>query len=317
MRTLSIVMLVLFGLLLLRASAYTVDAAEYAYVTVLGRHVATHDGGDAEAGAGLHIGWPWPFQSVQRLDRRLQYFDLPGREILTHDPEGKTVGKRLYIEGYVCWRIADAKAVDLFVRRLGSADRARTILEPRINGELGAALTERRMEDLVNAESGQVEENVARLREDLMGKLQKPLLEDYGIELVDVRLRRFGYPSSVRMSIFARIRSEREKKAAESRSEGELQARNIETKAEEAARALLAKARFEEERLKGQADAEAMVIRNKAHQQDPEFYGFLKKMEKLQSILGDNKTVLLLSTNRPLFELLFAPPRPEMKSEKK
>ncbi|HWY87952.1 MAG TPA: hypothetical protein VNX28_14570, partial [Gemmataceae bacterium] len=69
-------------------------------------------------------------------------------------------------------------------------------------------------------------------------------------------------------------------------------------------------AAFEEAKLKGQADTEAMVIRNQAHQQDPEFYAFLKQMEKLQSILGDNKTVLLLSTNRPLFNLLFDPPHP-------
>ncbi len=53
-----------------------------------------------------------------------------------------------------------------------------------------------------------------------------------------------------------------------------------------------------------------MDIRNQAQRQDPDFYAFLKKMEKLQSILGDNKTVLLLSTNRPLFELLFQPPLP-------
>ncbi len=74
---------------------------------------------------------------------------------------------------------------------------------------------------------------------------------------------------------------------------------------------MLAEARADEVRIKGQADADAMRIRNEAHRQDPEFYAFLKKMEKLQAILGDNKTVLLLSTNRPLFESLFQPPRPE------
>ena len=85
---------------------------------------------------------------------------------------------------------------------------------------------------------------------------------------------------------------------------------HIESSAEEKYRTILAEAKLEEERLKGQADAEAMVIRNQAHSQDPEFYAFLKQMEKLQSILGENRTVLLMSTHRPLFDLLFQPPRP-------
>ena len=74
----------------------------------------------------------------------------------------------------------------------------------------------------------------------------------------------------------------------------------------------MAEAGLEESRLKGQADAEAMTIRNEAHSQDQEFYAFKKKMEKLSTILGDNRTILLLSTNkeRELFDLLFQPPRP-------
>src|SRR5690242_9563353 len=102
-RILTAVLFVAVALLAVRLSCYTVDAAEYAYVTVLGRHVATHDGADAgEGGAGLHFGWPWPVQSVQRLDRRLQQFDLPPLEQLTHDPQGKTIDKRLLLEAYVC-----------------------------------------------------------------------------------------------------------------------------------------------------------------------------------------------------------------------
>src|SRR5438552_2080998 len=104
------ILLVVLVLLVLRLSLFTVDAAEYVYVTVLGRHVATFDGSD-EAG-GLHLGWPWPALSVQRLDRRLQYFDLPQRENLTYDPKGKTIDKTLTVDAFVVWRIADREAVD-------------------------------------------------------------------------------------------------------------------------------------------------------------------------------------------------------------
>jgi modulator of FtsH protease HflC len=305
-------------LLIARLSVYTVDASEYAYVTLLGKPVATFDGSQGE-GAGLHFGWPWPMQTVQRLDRRLQHFDLPATEILTHDAEGKTIDKTLSIEAYVCWRIADVDAVDLFIKSLGTPERAQSILGPRVNSLLGAAITQMAMDDLVSTDAGKqadttkVDDKMRYLRGELLGALQGPVRKDYGIELVDIRLRRFSHPGDVRESIFRRIRSERMKKVTEYQSEGERQAKNIESAAEEKVRALLAKARFEEERLKGQADTEAMVIRNQAHQQDPEFYAFLQKMAKLQSILGENKTVLLLSTHRPLFDLLFQPPIPGAK----
>src|ERR1700688_2374026 len=112
MRLFLMICLALGAFLVLRLAVFTVDASEYAYVTLLGKPVGTFDG--AAKGAGLHVGWPWPIQTVQRLDRRLQHFDLPATEILTHAPEGKTIDKTLSIEAYVCWRIADADAVDVF-----------------------------------------------------------------------------------------------------------------------------------------------------------------------------------------------------------
>src|SRR3954467_8305462 len=126
--TLSTIAFILLVLVVTRLSLYTVDAAEYAYVTILGEHVATHDGTNPERGAGLHYGWPWPVQSVQRLDRRLQQFDLPATELLPHAPEGKTIDKMLLVEAYVCWKVADHQAVDLFVRRIGTVERANAIL---------------------------------------------------------------------------------------------------------------------------------------------------------------------------------------------
>lgn len=319
MRVLRWTLFVLLVIIVVRWSLYTVDASEYAYVTVLGEHVATLDGADNEHGAGLHVGWPWPVQAVQRLDRRLQQFDLPAVELLTHDPDGKTIDRTLSVEAYVCWKIGDREAVDTFVRRLGSAERARDVLAPRISSQLGDAIGQLRMDDLVSVERGKqpglthVDETIERLQNRLLANLRDRVRDEYGVELVDIRLRRFSHPGEVRESIFNRIRSERRKKAAEYQSEGERQARNIESAAEEKVREMLAKAGFEEARLKSQADAEALRVRNQAQSQDPEFYAFLKQMEQMHSILGDAKTMLLLSTHRPMFERLFQPPRPELK----
>jgi membrane protease subunit HflC len=301
---------------LLRTSLFTVDRTEFVYLTQFGRPVATYDGARADE-AGLHFKLPSPVQSVQRLDRRLQFFDLPGTELLTHDPRGKTIDKTLTVDAYVCWRIADKNGVDLFIRTVGTPERARTVLSGRISGELGAAIGEMELEDLISTEPGKVDRKREELRDRLLkgasggaGGLGQRALEDYGIELVDVRLRRSNHPPAVREAIFDRIRSERSKKVAEYQSEGARQAEDIKSAAERKVRETLADARAEEQRVKGEADAAAAGILNQAYARDPQFYAFLKKLEEYQRILGDNKTMLLLAAHRELFDLLFQPPKP-------
>jgi membrane protease subunit HflC len=296
-----------------------VDQAEYVYITQFGRHVVTLDG--ARDG-GLHIKWPWPIQNAQRLDGRLQHFDLPETELLTHDDGGKTIDKTLTVVAYVCWRIAGKDQVDWFIRRVGTLERARALLGERIRGQLGAAIGRRRMDDLFSTEPGRVERSLETLRQQLLhgrdddrqpeatNSLHARALEEYGIDIIDVRLKRTNYPLAVRESIFQRIKSERDKKVADYQSAGEKMAEDIKSDADRKARNLLADARAEETRLKGQADAEADRIRNEAHALDPEFYAFLKKLDEYQRILGDGKTVLLLSAHRELFDLLFQPPKP-------
>jgi membrane protease subunit HflC len=311
-------LLVIAVIVLARLSFYTVDAAEYAYVTVLGKHYATYDGNNQIDGAGLKVGWPWPISQVQRLDRRLQHFDLPELDQLTHDKAGKTVDKILRLEAYVVWKISDKKPadpakddpVDLFVRRIGTASRARDILNPQINGRLGAAIGQMSMDDLVNDKTA-VDRNIDALCDKLLADLRDQLRSDYGIELIDIRLRRFNHPGNVRESIFSRIRAERNQVAAGYEADGERAASKIITDADANVRIALTTARNKEEEIKSDADREAIKLRNQAASQDREFYEFLKKMEKLQSIVGSPNTVLLLSTHRPLFESLFSPPRPK------
>src|SRR5436190_2550360 len=301
----AIITIVLLLLIALSASAvYTVDRAEYVYVTQFGQHVVTRDGASA---GGLHVKLPWPIQSVQRLDSRLQYFDLPETELLTHDASGQTIDKTLTVVAYVCWRIADRDSVDWFIRRVGQPERAKTILGERIRSQLGAAIGRMKMDDLFSTEPGRVERNLDDLRQRLlngpaeMDSLQRRAREDYGVDIVDIRLRRTNHPEAVRQAIFARIRSEREKKVAEYRSEGDKLAADITSAAEKKSRDIRSEAKATERRLKGQAEAEADLIRNRAHARDPEFYVFLKKLEEYQKILGDNKTMLLLSSHRELF----------------
>jgi membrane protease subunit HflC len=324
--TLLTLVLVLVGLILAGSSLFSVDRAEYVYLTQFGRPVQTFDG---EHDAGLHWKLPWPIQSVQRLDHRLQVFDLPGVELLTRagqaDDRTLTIDKALTMSAYVCWRIAGKNGVDRFIRTVGSTDQAQSILGQRISSRLGAEIGNMRMDDLISVASPHdVEARMDGLSQRLLEQptpddeslatrksLKESAHNDYGIEIVDIRIRRFNYPPQVREAIFDRIRSERNKKVADYQSQGEQLAKNIRSQAEFEERSILADARAVEQRLKGQADADADRIRNEAHSKDVAFYAFLKKLAEYQRILGDNKTVLLLSAHRDLFDLLFKPPAPQ------
>src|SRR5437660_114268 len=83
---------------LVRMCLFTVDRSEFVYLTQFGRHVATYDGADEDQ-AGLHFRWPWPVQTVVRVNRRLQYLDLPPAELVTEDPRTGTIDKTLAIDG--------------------------------------------------------------------------------------------------------------------------------------------------------------------------------------------------------------------------
>jgi membrane protease subunit HflC len=324
MRLIILLLLVTVLGVLARMSVFTVDPTEFVYLTEFGAHVDTFDGSLTDTDAGLHFRWPWPVQSVRRLDRRLQHFDLPSIELLTRDPDGgidraggSGVDKTLTVEAYVCWRIADKQAVDRFVRRIDTADRAKEILRQRVNSELGAFIGQMRMDDLVSTdkvqnsngtESYKVDKHMEELRQRLLSGLQQPVLDEYGIHIVDIRLRRFNHPVKVRDSIFARIVSERQQISARYRSEGDKKASDIksinDTKIE-----LLAKyAEKVEKQAKAEAEKEAELIRIAAYTQDKSFFKFWNETEQMRAFLGSGKTTLLLSTHHSAFDFLFRPP---------
>lgn len=316
MKTFLISLAILVLLLIMPQCIFTVDRAEFVYLTQFGRHLETFDGADSSQ-AGLHFKLPWPIQAVLRLDRRIQFFDLPSVELLTRDTQRNTIDKTLSLDAYICWRIRDAKGVDTFLRTVNTIEGAKAILAQRINSELGAAIGTMELDDLVSTEEGKVEKQREILRTKLLlepgranGKsLQESASVDYGIEVVDIRLRRANHPPAVRQAIFDRIISERDKKAAQYQSEGERKAADIRSAGEKKVAQLRASSEAESIRMKGQAEAQSDRLRSQAQSRDPQFYTFLKKLEEYQRILGDNKTVLLLGTHRELFDLLFSPPQ--------
>jgi modulator of FtsH protease HflC len=273
------------GLFWLRTAAYVVDYAEFAYVTRFGEPVVTRDGA---AEAGLHFKLPWPVDTVLRVDRRLHAADLPAVESLTRDVANNTVDKTLAVDAFVTWRVPDESAADRFVRTVGTPDLAH---------------------DNTTVARGE------RLRQRLLGEagveepLREKVLAEYGIEIVDLRIRRFSYPEAVQAGIAERIRSERQRKVADYNSEGQKRAADILSAAEKEARTIEAEARAQKRVIEGQADAEADRIRNDAYAKDREFYVFLEKLKAYQLMLSDSRDVLLLSSKHPLLDLLLNPPK--------
>jgi membrane protease subunit HflC len=216
------------------------------------------------------------------------------------------VDKSLTVDAVVTWRVPDAAAADTFLRAVGTPDQARRLLTPRLAGRLATAVGNRPLESLVGvADPAAVGARAASLRAEL---LADPLLSEYGVELVDVRVRRFGYPEAVRAGINDRIRSERAKKAAEYEAEGQRRAADIRSRADAEARTLEAEAAATATRVRGEADAEADRLRAEAFAQDREFFAFLQKLNAFQAIVSDTRDVLLISTRHPLFDLLAGPP---------
>src|SRR6185437_6035880 len=127
--------------------------------------------------------------------------------------------------------------------------------------------------------------------------------KEFGLTIVDVRLRRLNYPEEVRTAVFEQIRSERKRVAAATRAEGESQARTIRSGADLERARTVAEAEAEAARVIGDGEAQATRIANDAHAADPAFYQFLKTLETYRAAL-DNRTTLVLSADSAFLRLL-------------
>ncbi len=295
---------------LARLCVFTVDRTEFVYLTQFGRHVATYDGADNEQ-AGLHFRWPWPIQSVLRIDRRLQVLDLPAAELVTKDPRpGGSVDKTLAIDAYVVWRVPNTEAVERYITRVGSVERAREILRDRFHDRLGAAIARTPLQDLISDKAGHVEKQ----RQELSEKLRKLDRDSSsgpggsgpadGIEVVDIRVRRLSYPEQVRRAIFDRIISERKRKSTYELSTRRSEADKIRIDTDTEITLKLDEVRARNREELGIAQAKADRTLNRAISKDPEYYAELKRREIGEAGLDVRKKVY----STWLFDFFF--PRP-------
>ena len=283
-------------LLLLARVPYVVEATEYAVRTRFGRPVSV------VTKPGLHARVPL-VDDVVRLDARLLYFDPPAGEFLTNDK------KNIVVTPFVLWRIEEPLR---FLQTLVTRESAEARLADLVASETGAALGSVPFTRLVSATAG--EADLAGVVAGIGERVRKRAAADYGVKVVDVRLKRIAFPEQNLLSVFGRMRSERERIARRFRSEGEEAALKIRAEADREKTRLLSEAYRKAQEEKGAGEAEAARIYAKATNQDPDLYKFLRTLRAYEKIL-DEKTTLVLPGDSDVLRLLTdgaapaAPPR--------
>ena len=267
------------ALFLAWSSLVVVDEREIAIVTQFGVFQRT-------------LSRPGPYfvmplvQDVSRMEARIQGSDVAPAEYLTLDK------KRLVADPVSRWRIADPLKFFTTVRD-ESAARAR--IYEAVNSELRRNLATRNFDDIIGNERETVMQQVAeRVRHKA---------KEFGIQVVDVRIKRADLPNEVEESVFGRMRAERDRVAKQYRSEGEESAAKIRAEADKERTILLARAYETAQKIRGEGDAASTTIYAQAYGKDPEFYTFQRSLAAYEDIMSA-KSTLILSTGSELFRYL-------------
>lgn len=287
------------------ASLYTVSETEQVLITQFGRPV-----GGIISAPGLHMKIPF-VQVVRRFDKRWLEYDGDPNEIPTKDK------KYIWVDTYARWRISDPLR---FYQAVGDEVGGQSRLDDIVDGQTRNAIASYDLIEAVRSSNRAfetTEELVGIGSEEAAGKIEhgrpeieKTILEksaaitpQFGIELVDVRIKRLNYVESVQQKVFDRMISERKRIAERSRSEGQGRAATILGEKERDVKAATSAGYKAAQELKGKADARAAAIYAKAYGRDPGFYEFVKSLEALGAAT-DKDTWLVLSTDAEVMKVL-------------
>ncbi len=277
MKNASIAIVVLVTLFAL-STIIIVDETEQIVILQFGKPVRTIKD------AGLNWKLPAPFQTSNSFEKRLLEYDVPPEEILSKDK------KSLNIDNYVRWRIVDPL---LFLQTVKALPTAKTRLDDIVYSELRQELGTHDMVEIIT-------EN----RELIMDKVTIASNEEtskYGIEVIDVRIRRVDLPRENEASIYARMEAERKRQANKFRSEGEEEAQKIRAATDRDKTIILAEAYKKAQQVRGEGEAEALDIYASSFSKSPDFYEFLRTLETYEKVI-DKKTTLVLPGDSKLFK---------------
>ena len=265
---------------------FTVETGEFAVVTQFGNPVRV------VKAPGLHMKYPYPVQSLTRLDGRLFLLVAPPSEFLT---SGK---QNVVASGLILWRIAEPRK---FLQTVFDTKGAESRLRDILFAELGAALGGAPFSAFVSTTPG--EYRAEAILAAATRQYREIALRDYGIDVVDARLQRLDFPEQNRLSVFSRMKSERARISMQYRSEGEEEGLKIRATAEKAKSGILAEAFKSSQKSRGEGEARAAEIYAGSLNKAPALYQFMRSIEAMKKSV-DKDTTLVLPIDSELFQLL-------------
>ncbi len=315
MKTISLLLIALVGVIIIASSAYTVNETEQVFITEFGKPVGNPINSDpAKNEAGLH--WKKPFiQQINRIEKRMLEWDGPATEMPTRD--------KLYItvDNFARWRISDPKT---YFEKLRDERSALSRLDDIIGSETRNVIASHDLIEVIRSDKDRkpardeslvaADSNLGLLAPIRFGrnvldeqilKAAQPKVRSWGIELLDIRFKRINYKPGVIDKIYKRMSSEREQIAERFRSEGAGEAAKILGRKERDLLSIQSEAYRKEQEIKGKADAQATGIYASAYSSSPsaaDFYQFVKTLETYQKTLGKDTTTIMTS-NSDLFRL--------------
>ena len=276
----SLLVIIVLGLIVFFTTVFIVDERQQVVILQLGKPVRTI------TEPGLYFKLPIPFQNAVTFDDRLLEYDVAPEEVLSKDK------KTLIVDNYVRWRISDPL---LFLQTVQAIPNAVTRLDDIVYSELRQELGKHNMSEIIFETREEIMEIVT--------KASDKSTDQYGIEVVDVRIKRVDLPRENEESIYARMDAERQRQANKFRSEGEEEAQKIRALTEKDKTIILADAYKESQEIRGEGEAKALEIYANAFNKDPDFYEFTRTLEAYKKII-DKKTTLILPADSKLFKTL-------------
>jgi len=295
-------------LIVLYSGLYTLEEGMQAIVVQFGRPV-----GETVTEAGLHMKLPF-VQEVRRFEKRLLIWDGDPNQIPTKGREF------IWVDTTARWRISDAKK---FLENVANEEGAQSRLNDILDSVVRDQVSSSELVELVRSASWEVPEGevlkeipkereeelkreIARGREEITRTMlaeARKIIPQYGIDLVDLRIKRLDYVETVRKRVYERMISERKRIAAQFRSEGEGRSAEILGTMEKELRQIRSMAYRRVQEIQGEADARATRIYGKAYNQDPEFYAFLRTLESYRENPNKN-SVLILTTDSDFYQYI-------------
>ncbi len=274
-----VIVVIVVAIVVATGVLFTVDEKEQAIITQLGEYVRTIKE------PGLNYKIPL-IQKVHKFEARVLEYDAAVAKVITSDK------KYLMLDNYARWRIVDPLK---FYQAVGNEFGAQSRLDDIVFAEIRGEAARHTMTEIVSVNREAIMEAVGKRCNEKAGK--------YGIEVIDVRIKRADLPPEVTHSVYARMQAERQRIAKRYRSEGEEAALKTRALTDKEKVILLATSYRAAEKLKGEGDAGAIKIYAQAFEQDPEFYSFTRTLEAYAKSLQKD-TTLILPSNSEFFQYL-------------